>query len=87
MPAQPIAHGQRPFEIHRAAGLQIAEIGAGEGFRPGLEAERLALLLDHRQTATVDRDAVGHAGLGGDFRLADDQPAARRLLTQFDDGS
>ena len=85
VPAQPVADGQRPLQVHRAAGLQLAEVGAGERFRPGLEGERVALALDHRQAAAVDRDAVGHRGLGGDLRLADDQPAARRLLAQFHD--
>ena len=69
----------------RAAGLQFAEIGAGERLRAGLEGERLALAVDHRQAAAVDRDAVGHPRLGGDLRLADDQPAAGRLVAQFHD--
>ena len=85
--AQPVADGQRPFEIHRAAGLQLAEIGPRERFRAGLEGKRLLVAVDHRQAATVDGNAVGHARLGGDLRLADDQAAARRLLAKFGDGA
>ena len=83
--AQAVADGQRAFQIHRAARPQLAEIGSQERFRAGLEGKRLLVAVDHRQAATVDRNAIGHARFGGDFRLADDQTAARRLPAKFRD--
>ena len=74
---------QGPLQVHRAAGPQFAQVGAGQRFRTGLEGERVALDRHDRQAAAVDRDAVGHGGLGGDLLLADDQPAARRLGADF----
>ncbi len=76
VPAQPVAHRQRSLQVDEAPRHKIAEIGPGERLRPGLEAERGTVDLDHRQATAVDADAVGHFGLGGDLRFADDQPTA-----------
>ena len=79
MPAQPPAHHQRPLQVDRAAGRRVAQIGAGERFRPGLKGQ-----LSPSTATTVRQQPLiemlsATAVSAAIFGLADDQPAAGRL--------
>ena len=79
MPADFVAHPQRPLEIHAATGGKLAEIRPRERLLAGLKREAIPLNCHHRQAAPVERDARPDRARRRNLRLANDQPHARRL--------
>ena len=58
--AYPVAVAQCPFEVYVGAGLQVAEIGAVQGFGDGFYREGGPRSLNHGETGTGDHDRLRH---------------------------
>src|SRR5262249_36501711 len=74
--AEPVAGAHRAFEIHTVARPQNAEVRLVQGLGTDLEAAGLCVALDHRETTTVNGDALTERQLRGKW-YGDDQLAPR----------
>ena len=86
MPAELVVHPQRAFEVHRAAGLQLAERRSRERLGAGLKVEHAVGHRDDGQATAAHADAIAERGIGGDRLRRDAQPPPRRYFEHRDDG-
>ena len=87
MATEAIGERERPFQVHAAARGEAGEGRAGECFGPEFEGEFSGVHLHDRQTAAADADALAERGVGCHGACFDDEPDARRLVDDRDNGS
>ena len=63
MASHSVSDREASFEVHRIAGVQLAEIRLAERLSASLEGHLGAIDPDDRQTATVDADAITDCGV------------------------
>src|SRR3990172_8613168 len=76
---EPVRGPDGAFQVHRVAGLELAQVGAPVRLRHAVEVERLPVHVRHGEVNTVQPDGVAQRGAFPHFPAGDDQAAAVRL--------